>query len=668
MPTTLPPHSFGKYHILKEIAKGGMGTVYLAQDPEIKIYVALKVLHPSSSQTRRSRFLREAQLASRLNHPNIVRILDFGIHQSKEYLVMEYIQGTDLEKYLQIHGPLPPQSALPLVCQLAKAVHYAHQNNILHRDLKTANVLLSSKGNPIIIDFGIAKELHDCHNTLTRAGSAVGSPSFMAPEQIRGEPLDKTVDVYALGVILFNLLTGLLPYHAATSAFTYTLVLNNPIPSLREFQPNLSQTLDAICQKAMAKSSQDRFQTALELAQTLEHCLQTNSYLQQKKSTSLRKTKSSSSKKTALQNLPNHHSSHTLKKTIALKKSPSKKNNKLLLTLIASMSLAIATLSYIYLQKMSTSSKNNPPTPKQNPSQISQKSLPQKQIQSPPHQTNSQLPTKTKNKNYKPSTFTLIHSENTSPQTHPTSSTQQEEQKTFQLKDALALIRKKIKEKLYPEAIQYASQALNQFPNNPSLLVERAYAHYHLQNYTNALYDLQQAAQLRPNHAFTYELMGKIYYLTKEDKKALKCYNKAFQLGMKCHSCLGRRGNLLILTQKYKEAVHNAKYLLNQNNNCPLAFFQLGLCAYLLKKNKRAIQYFLKFIQLCQKKSKCNKKIWHTKLQYYYDAHYYLGKIYLEQQKTKKAQYHFSQFQLIHHCPIHQQMYKFKQTILKKLP
>lgn len=269
-PKAAKPIQFGRYQIVKELARGGMGIVYIAKSMDLEMLVALKVLKQQEeiSPKLRERFLREARLASRLNHPNIVRILDCGVEMSMDYIVMDYIEGEDLGKRLWREGPIDPLETIKILKQVCEAIHFAHTNQIVHRDLKTANILLTQKGIPMVTDFGIAKDLGS-DLSLTRTGAVMGSPGYMSPEQVKGDPITIATDIYALGVILFEMLTAQLPYQAPTVPLVYNKILMDPPPSPREINPKVPPQLVQICQRAMAKELHRRYPTALAMAQDL---------------------------------------------------------------------------------------------------------------------------------------------------------------------------------------------------------------------------------------------------------------------------------------------------------------------------------------------------------------------------------------------------------------
>lgn len=260
----------GNYKIIREIARGGMGIVYLGQN-QMGMKVAIKVLlNPHQTGTSAvERFDVEAKVASRLAHPNIVRVIDGGMYQNRKYLVMEYIEGRDLEDIIEKEGPLDVKKALAIMKEVARAIHYAHENSVLHRDLKTANILMTGDHRPMVTDFGIAKDLKDDRN-LTQTGTVMGSPEYMAPEQVEGKAPDRRTDVYAMGIIMYELLTGKLPYTGSGAGMIYTQILKSPFPSIKKNRSEVPMKVEKICKKAMHRDRDRRYSTALELAEAIE--------------------------------------------------------------------------------------------------------------------------------------------------------------------------------------------------------------------------------------------------------------------------------------------------------------------------------------------------------------------------------------------------------------
>lgn len=258
----------GRYKIQSEIGRGGMATVFLAYDPNFRRNVAIKLVASNlqSNDIYRGRFEREAHLIAKIEHPAIVPVYDYGEHDDDLYLVMRYMTGGSLAGKLKA-GVLTLRDTSQSISQIAPALDAVHAQGIIHRDLKPGNILFDSFGNPAISDFGIA---HFTSATTDLTGSAIiGTPSYMSPEQVRGEALDGRSDIYALGVILFEMLAGRGPFQSTTPLSIAFKHLTDPIPSIRLFRPNLPAEMERIFNKAMAKDREMRYSTAAELAADL---------------------------------------------------------------------------------------------------------------------------------------------------------------------------------------------------------------------------------------------------------------------------------------------------------------------------------------------------------------------------------------------------------------
>jgi serine/threonine protein kinase/formylglycine-generating enzyme required for sulfatase activity len=258
-PTELPPQ-FGRYRVKKKLGGGGMGTVYLVENTQLDREEALKVPHfgDGDDTKSRERFLREARSAAKLDHPNLCPVYDVGVQDGIHYLTMRFLKGKLLSEYTDEAQPV--RKAVEIVAKLAQALEAAHAKGVIHRDLKPSNVMMVGGVGPVVMDFGLAKQVRQPDQKLTQAGSMLGTPSYMPPEQVNGdlEQMGPASDVYSLGVILYELLTGHLPFEGSTAAvFGQILYAERPVPS--SVRPGLEPTLDEICRKAMAKALTDRY-------------------------------------------------------------------------------------------------------------------------------------------------------------------------------------------------------------------------------------------------------------------------------------------------------------------------------------------------------------------------------------------------------------------------
>jgi serine/threonine protein kinase len=270
----------GKYKIESKLGEGGMGVVYRAMHMLMDRPVAIKFLHSDrlTDNAAIERFKREARAAGRIQHPNATAVLDFGIANDIFYLVMEYLEGRTLRDRLRAEGPLSGKEALRIMSQVCKAVDYAHKCNVIHRDLKPDNIFLQKKEDEEVVkvlDFGIAKITLGGSSTMIGSTTEMfmGTPHYMSPEQCQADPLDPTSDIYSLGVILFEMLTGKLPFKGNSLLSIAIKHLNEQPPSLCEFRPDLPKEAEAVIMRALMKDSKKRQQTASQLAEEFRQAL-----------------------------------------------------------------------------------------------------------------------------------------------------------------------------------------------------------------------------------------------------------------------------------------------------------------------------------------------------------------------------------------------------------
>jgi len=260
----------GRYRVDRLIARGGMAAVYLAEHVDLRRRVAIKVLHPppdaDDSVDFERRFRLEAQTLAALNHHNIVTLHDFGeLDDGRCFLAMEYVDGPRLTDILR-NGPMDVDAAAALLLQVCRALKYAHKRGVIHRDLKPSNLLIQvaddGEQTMKVVDFGLVK-LTDGDQSHTRAGVILGSPHCMSPEQVRGDEVDETADIYSVGVLLFRAVTGKYPFHGSNSTATMVAHINSPIPSLREKNPALTYPagLENIIHKCLQKEPEQRYPT-----------------------------------------------------------------------------------------------------------------------------------------------------------------------------------------------------------------------------------------------------------------------------------------------------------------------------------------------------------------------------------------------------------------------
>jgi serine/threonine-protein kinase len=267
------PSSMGRYELLEPIGRGAMGFVYLGRDPKINRIVALKAVdlaaevEPDELDEARKNFLREAEIAGQLSHPNIVTIYDVGETEGLAYIAMEYLRGRHMSEFATPERLLPVPVVLELLSRTADALDYAHSRNIVHRDIKPANIMYDSVSDGLkITDFGIAR-LIDVGRT--RTGIVLGTPAFMSPEQLDGKNVNGHTDLFALGVSLYQLLTGHLPFRGASMTKLMFVIANEPHQSVTELRPDLPEHLNEVVDRALAKDPTERFQSGAEMASAM---------------------------------------------------------------------------------------------------------------------------------------------------------------------------------------------------------------------------------------------------------------------------------------------------------------------------------------------------------------------------------------------------------------
>src|SRR5512139_1236343 len=260
----------GRYEVVSALGQGAMGAVYKAVDPLIERTVAIKTINLHLSKAERAefeaRFYREAKSAGRLNHANIVTIYDVGETADTAYITMEYLEGESLREILDSGVVLPIEMIGSIAARIASALNYAHENHVVHRDIKPANIMITPNRDVKIMDFGIAQIPT---GSRTQLGTVLGSPKYMAPEQVVGQPTDGRTDIFALGVVLYEMLTGVTPFNGDNlSAIMYKVLNEEPAPP-STVNPRVPPMFDRIIGRALAKRPEDRYQTALEFARDL---------------------------------------------------------------------------------------------------------------------------------------------------------------------------------------------------------------------------------------------------------------------------------------------------------------------------------------------------------------------------------------------------------------
>ncbi|MFH1226402.1 MAG: tetratricopeptide repeat protein [Planctomycetota bacterium] len=276
--------AFGKYTLEKKLGQGGMGAVYLAVDPDLNRKVALKII-TSNDPELLERFQREASAVAKLKHPNIIQVYEVGLvslpsatggsARKQHYFTMDYVEGISLEKLITSPNKPSIQNIARIILQVASALHYAHSQKVIHRDIKPANILITKQGAAYIVDFGLAKQLTGLDRTLTMAGTTIGTPNYMSPEQAQGkkDEIDPRSDIFSLGATLYHCLTGRLPFSGDEIYQVLNDVINNDPPGPSTIVRIISKDLETICMKCLNKDKSKRYQTAGALAKDLQQYL-----------------------------------------------------------------------------------------------------------------------------------------------------------------------------------------------------------------------------------------------------------------------------------------------------------------------------------------------------------------------------------------------------------
>jgi tRNA A-37 threonylcarbamoyl transferase component Bud32 len=264
-----------RYELEELVGTGGMSDVFRAHDQLLDRKVALKVLHQqfTADEEYVERFRREARSVAQLSHPNIVTVIDRGEADGRQFIVFEYVDGENLKTVVNSNGAMPVETAVSLAHQIARALAFAHENGLVHRDVKPQNVLLNGDGRAKVTDFGIARSM-DVKHGMTQTGTVLGTSDYIAPEQAQGQQVSAQTDVYSLGVVLYELLTGEVPFPGENFVAVAMRHINEPAPSARERRRDVPPRLDAALQRAMAKDPRDRFSSMDAFCAELAACLQ----------------------------------------------------------------------------------------------------------------------------------------------------------------------------------------------------------------------------------------------------------------------------------------------------------------------------------------------------------------------------------------------------------
>src|SRR5512141_1332229 len=270
-----PGQMLGSYRIISKVGQGGMATVYKAYQPSMDRNVAIKVLPSQLAESKEftARFQQEARIIARLEHPHILPVFDYGESDGVAYFVMRYLEAGTLKTKMEA-GPLPLKEIDRLFSQLADALGYAHGHGVVHRDLKPANALVDEQGNIFLTDFGIAKLLESASPRLTQTDAIMGTPAYISPEQAKAMPVDQRSDIYSLGIILYEMVTGRVPFVADTPLAVILKQISDPLPPPSAVKPDVSDAIERVILKALAKEPDDRYSTTAEFLAAWKRALE----------------------------------------------------------------------------------------------------------------------------------------------------------------------------------------------------------------------------------------------------------------------------------------------------------------------------------------------------------------------------------------------------------
>lgn len=266
---------FGAYEIVAPLGEGGMAAVYKAYQPAMERFVAVKVLSRKLAESNEftNRFQREAIMLAQLQHPHILPVFDYGQKDGYSYIVMPFLQNGTLDELLRIRRRTLPE-IYQIMTQLGGALGYAHARGMIHRDVKPSNVLIDEQGNCLLTDFGLARMIEASSDKLTTAGAIMGTPAYMSPEQGKGDSLDGRSDLYSLGVMFYEMLTGQVPYSDTLPMMVVIKHIRDPLPPPRQFVPDLSDAIERVLIKSLAKEPDERYQTAEYFVQAVKKAIQ----------------------------------------------------------------------------------------------------------------------------------------------------------------------------------------------------------------------------------------------------------------------------------------------------------------------------------------------------------------------------------------------------------
>ena len=538
------PKSFGRYSIRREIARGGMGIVYHAYDPSFEREVALKVLlkGDKASKQETSRFLLEARTANRITHPNIIPIYDLGEENGMPYFCMAYVEGIGLH---QLKLPLHYRKAFKILIPIAEALHQAHSEGVIHRDVKPANIILDQDEKPWLTDFGLAKDQQGLQG-LTQSGTFLGTPMYMPPEQIdHPESVNNLCDIYALGVVLYQLLSGTQPYKAKTfTALIAQITTREPEP-LQNICSDLPEQVIKICKKAMHRKPNKRYQSALQMAEDMAELAQSKPISHQSRLSNTRIKSCNKPRSVAIsQNTRLRNKSRNIK---AKKRRRQQQTSTYLIWSVTAILSIITIIILVYSNSSDKSTKPivRKPKPK---NQTTKKKPDTKKVDTQPKKTVNPLEVYAS---------ALNHYDNGN----------------------------------HDQAIVDLDKLLKTFPAYEDGYRLKGKIFFSLNLYGKALENFNQALLYLPNSAILHSSKAKALKFLRQFDQAIDSYSKALSL-KKCGHCFAARGEIYFRhSQDYQKALDDFILTHRKDFRYKNIYFYIHACYYYLDRTDEAIDF-----------------------------------------------------------------------------
>jgi serine/threonine protein kinase/lipoprotein NlpI len=585
------PKMLARYQIKKELGRGGMGTVYCAYDPDLKREVALKTILPGSDGQILKRFANEAEAMSKLVHPHIVKIYDVGNAGETPYLTMEFIDGKSLSEMIR-EEKLPLRRAMEIMKKVTLAIHYAHGKGILHRDIKPANIMIDSKGEPRVMDFGLALDVSR-EVRLSQTGIAVGTPAYMSPEQALGKKkeIDERSDVYSLGAVMYELLAGVAPFRGATSQIVFQQVIDKEPLSPRKIVPRLPKELEKICLTAMAKEKGQRYLNAEEFAKDIDRFL---------------------NKKMVLASGPNLV--HRAKKWVKQNRVPAAIAGAVVVVLLCALvfyaKIQAKERELIVARQKAREAEEKIKKEAEEKIREAERRVREAQLEADRKAKlaadrkarEAQLEAERKAREAKLAADKI----NQNSGAHPANRTgKQNAQAILYNNQGIEYWEQGKKE----EAVQAFKQAIAMEPNTVSAHSNLAAVYAEQGQYEDALAELQTALRIDPEYAKAYNNLGVIYHQQHKYTEALAAFQKAVILDPDSRQHLKNLANIYYEKGDLASAATIYEKIVAQGNEELVILKRLGIIYYRLKKFADAVRTYATLAKLCPQDAEVLEKL-----------------------------------------------------------